>query len=471
MGTVAYLAPEQVERGVADQRTDVYSAGIMLFEMLTGKPPFAGETPLAIAYQHVNTDVPGPSTMVPGLADDLDVVVQAATDRNPDGRPADASALLRMVQGIRDRLSPAQLAFAPADIDLTQTLVVPLGGAAGFAEARRSTAPQLVAPQAPGPVVARYAPAQPKIGGPAELPRAAVHQHRLRNLLLIVLALLVLAAGVFFGVQYLTNAAKVAVPSVVGQKADVAGRTLQTAGFTLGKPVSAFSETVGKGLVISSNPTQGTEVSKASTVTLTVSAGPERFPVPDLVNFKQADVANALAAQHLVPGTMTTASSETVPAGLVLSTDPPSGTQVKRNTAVRYVVSSGLPPSTVPKLTGLSINAAENAAQAAKVTLKQTGSAYSTSVASGVVISQNVNAGTSVARNSQVGVVVSLGPPLVEVPNEVGKDVDQATKALKAKGFKVQVNNILGGLFGLVRTQDPNGGKQPLGSTITLGVI
>jgi serine/threonine-protein kinase len=457
MGTVAYLAPEQVERGVADQRTDVYSAGIMLFEMLTGAPPFSGETPLAIAYQHVNADVPGPSTVVPGLADDLDLVVEAACDRDPDGRPGDAAALLRMVQGVRDRMSPAQLEFGARQIDLTETLVVPI--------VRGPATP------APGPVVARYAPAEAKIGGPSEPPRAALQHHRARNLLLIVLALLVLAGAVAFGTYYIAKAAKVPVPSVVGQQADAAGRTLTTAGFALGTPVAAHSETVKPGFVISSDPAQGTEAGKGSTVVLTVSNGPERFAVPNLVGQKATDVAGLLAAQHLAPGTSTQAYSETVQTGYVISTDPVAGSPLKRGTAVRFVVSSGVPPSTVPKLTGLTLDQAKNAATDAKVAVRQTGTAYDKKVALGSVISQSIAAGTSVPRSTQIGVVVSLGPPLVEVPDEVGKDVDAATKALQAKGFRVQVNNILGGLFGLVRTQDPQHGKQPFGSTITLGVI
>jgi eukaryotic-like serine/threonine-protein kinase len=470
MGTVAYLAPEQVERGAADPRSDVYSAGILLYEMLVGAPPYAGETPMSVAYQHVTSDVPAPSAALPGLADDLDVLVQTATDRNPDGRPDDAGRLLRMVQGVRSRLTPAQLAFAPAAVDLTQTLVVPLPGATGFGatgfEPGATTALRLTDPSVQGgPQV------EPKVGGPGQVPTAASRQRGGRRIVvwLTVLALLATAVGV--GAWYLGSGRYTTTPSVAGLTVPAAQQKVTAAGLkTSPQPQLQYSETVKKGLVIGSDPLAGKQVAKNGTVTLIVSKGPERYDVPNLARMTVDDAAAALNSVKLTLGKQTQAYNGSVAVGQVITSLPPAGASVRPGTAVAVVVSKGFAPVTVPTFTNLTLANAQQLASARHLQLVQGTPAYSKTVPAGSVISQSVSPGTSVPRNSPVTVVVSQGPPLVDVPNVVGLRTSDAMKELRAAGFVVQKNApphpVLNRVYGQSVT-----GTAPYGSTIVITII
>ena len=474
MGTVAYLAPEQVERGTSDPRSDVYSAGILLYEMLTGAPPYSGETPMAVAYQHVTSDVSRPSEAVPGLADDLDVLVQTATDRNPDGRPDDAAKLLRMVQGVRGRLTPAQLAFAPAGVDLTQTMVVGLPGSAGYvggATNETTSLPIQHQPRQPlGAAAGIKAPKQDKIGGPGQIPTAASKQRGGRRILIGLLALVLVASAVGLGSWYLGSGRYTQTPNLVGMSQQQATDKLATVGLhgTLGTPV--FSETVKKGLVVSTDPTAPDHVAKNGTVTLVLSLGQERYAVPNLAG-KTIDEATALLAPlHLTVGNQTKAFSDKYPLGQIITSTPPASTQVRRDTAVAVVVSNGFAPVTVPSFAKLALADAQALAKAKHLTLTQTGQAYSMKVPLGAVISQATPAGSSVPRDTNVGVVVSQGPPLVAVPYVIDKKLSQARHLLEAAGFKVVVSGAAHPLLDRVIYQSQTG-TAPFGSTITIDIV
>ena len=468
MGTVAYLAPEQVERGTADARSDVYSAGILLYEMLTGAPPYSGETPMAVAYQHVTSDVPPPSERLPGLADDLDLLVQTATDRDPDGRPDDAAKLLRMVQGVRSRLSPAQLAYAPATVDLTQTMVVPLPGSAGYDTASLDLAHQPI--QVPGG--SGKPPKQPKVGGPGEIPTAARNQRGRRGLLIGLVLLVLLTVGVGAGAYYYASARYTTTPNVTGLLESAARAKLMAAGFTVGKDTTGFSETIHKGYVISTDPASGGRVLKQGTVTLMVSRGPERYAVPALAGKTVAEATTLLAAMNLVVGNQTQAYSDKYKVGEVISSSPTLGTALRKGSAVALVVSKGFAPVSTPTFKNLQLAAAQSLAASKHLALTQTGQAYSMSVPLGAVISQSVSPGTSVPRGTPIGVVVSQGPPLVPVPNVIDKKVSQAIKILKQAGFKVKVQSLPNPTLDRVFSQSPNAGSSaPYGSTVVISVV
>jgi eukaryotic-like serine/threonine-protein kinase len=467
MGTVAYLAPEQVERGTADPRSDVYSAGILLYEMLTGLPPYSGETPMSVAYQHVTSDVPPPSDVVPGLADDLDVLVQTATDRDPDGRPDDAAKLLRMVQGVRSRLSPAQLAFAPSTVDLTQTMVVPLPGSDGYETASLDIAHQ---PIQLGGRLAVNAPNRPKVGGPGEIPTAARKQRGGRSLLIGLLLLAVLTAAVGFGAWYLGSGRYTQTPNVVNMSETQARVKLTAAGLQLGQDKTAFSETVHKGWVISTDPSPGGKVVKNGSVTLTVSLGPERFSVPILAGKTLAEATAVLAGQNLTLGNQTSIYSDKYALGKIISSTPRAGLPVPRGSAVAVVVSKGSAPVSVPTFKNLTFAAAQTLARSKHLTIQQTGQAYDMSVPLGAVISQGTTPGTSVPRGTSIGVVISQGPPLVAIPDVVEKKESQAVRALKAAGFKVQVQSVPNPVLDRVFSQSKHG-MAPYGSTIIITVV
>ncbi len=481
MGTVAYLAPEQVERGVADARSDVYSAGILLFEMLTGAPPYAGDTPMSVAYQHVTSDVPAPSSLVPGLAPGLDELVRTATDRDPDGRPADAGAFLARLHSVRSTLSAAQLGYAPADVDLTETLVVPLPGVAGAvgisalamagSHATSTLSPaQPVGPPGRGP----KPPSPPVVGGPGQVPTAARGNGSRRGATIGLAVLLVVATVLGIGGWYLGSGRWTTTPSVVGLTQQKATETLQKQGLHAAVGAPQFSETVTAGLVVTTDPAPRDRVAKNGTVTLILSKGPERYAVPKVAGDSVDDATAALEATHLSVGTKTTAYSETIPAGNVVSTVPAAGTQVRRDTAVRLVVSKGVSPATVPIFVKLTLAAAQSAAGKAHVVLDSSAPGqYSTTVPKGSVLSQGTKAGTQVARGTTVTVVLSQGPPLVTVPDVFKMDRNKAKKVLEKAGFKVVFYEPYSVTpFNQVVSEDPGGGTQaPLGSTVRLGIF
>ncbi len=448
MGTVAYLAPEQAS-GLADERSDVYSAGIMLFEMLTGVPPFTAEDVMGVVYRHVHEDVPPPSSVVPTLAAPLDELVLEATRRDPSRRPADAAALLERVELTRHQLSPAQLGGSGHPIDLTQTLIVPIPGT---------------------PAVATAVPAP--VGPPGQVPKAALGAKRRRPVVVGLLLLLLVTTVVGYGAWWLGSGRYTAMPSVLGLTGAAATSKLQADGLSakLGDPV--FSETVKAGLVVDTRPAPAEQVRKGSTVTLVLSSGPERYAVPSLAGMTPDQAAAALAAVNLVVGTQSNGYSPTIPAGQVMAQDPGVGAQVKRDTAVRITVSQGLPPVSVPKITGATLDQATTTLKNAKLTIKRGTDAYNQTVPAGSVVSQTPAAGTSVAQGSTVTVVVSKGPPLVTVPDVVGMNSKDATKALTKAGFTVTVNKFAGGFFDRVRFQDPSANSQaPMGSNVTLTVF
>ncbi len=451
MGTVAYLAPEQTS-GAADERSDVYSAGIMLFEMLTGAPPFTAEDVMGVVYRHVHEDVPAPSSVVPSLAEPLDDLVLEATARDPARRPTDAAALLERVELTRHRLSAAQLGRAEPTVDLTETLVVPIPGTPAVAAPGRAV---------PAPV-----------GPPGQVPKAALGGKRRRPVVLGLLLLLLVTAAVGYGAWWLGSGRYTPMPSVLGMTGAAATSKLQADGLAtkLGNPV--FSETVKAGLVVTTDPKPTEQVRKGSTVTLVLSSGPERYAVPDLSGMTPDQAAAALAQVHLVVGTQANGYSQTIPAGQVMAQDPGIGEQVKRDTAVRITVSQGLPPVSTPKLAGMTFDQATTALKNAQLSIKRGTDAYSQTVPAGSVVSQSPAAGVQVPQGSTITVVVSKGPPLVTVPSVVGMSTKDATKALTKAGFTVTINKVLGGFFDTVRMQNPGGGSQaPMGSAITLTIV
>ena len=479
MGTVAYLAPELVAHGSGDARSDVYSAGIMLYEMLTGSPPYTGDTPIQVAYLHVNHDVPPPSAVLPGLADDLDVLVQTATDRNPDHRPADATALLRVVQGVRSRLSPEQLGFAPAAVDLTETLVVPTGlalaayaGATAGPGVPASAYPTTNLPLGGAAYGAGPHPSGPMLLTPEQVPSAARKRQGGRRLFIGLTVLMLLAGAIGYGAWFV-GARTVPTPSVLGQTQAAATAKLTAAGLKTAVGPAEHSETIKLGLVLRSDPSAGDGARKGSTVTLILSSGPERFAVPDLLGRTPDEATGLLSDQNLIVGSTTTAYSESVDKGLIISTDPAKDTPVKRGTAVRIVVSKGIPPSVVPKVIGLSFDDATKLLAAKHLGITKTGDAFSETVAKDAVISQSQAPGTSALRDTKIGVVVSKGPPLVQVPDVFKKDRAQAKKILEKAGFVVVFFEPFGASpFNQVLSEDPGAGSmQPKGSTIRVGIF
>ena len=459
LGTVAYLSPEQVERGIADARSDVYAAGLILFEMLTGSKAFTGDTPIHVAYQHVHGSVPSPSSRVPSVPAELDALVALATSRDPDQRPADADAFLAQVRQTRQQLTPTELDHRP------QGASAAAGGVSTVPVARTTALPIGQGPDSPGAATA---------AGAAVATRPARDEARpqRRGPWRWAVAALLLLAAVAAGLWYFTMGpgSPTVVPAVAGKTYEQAERELDAAHLNA-KRVDAFDEKVGKGSVITENPGPGSEVGRSTTVTLTVSKGPERYAVPELVGSTQTEAKARLAENRLTLGNATQAFDEKVPAGQIVSTTPKAGTQLKRGAAVNIVLSKGRQPIEVPDFTGKPADQAVAALTGAGLKVDATKQEFSTDVPKGSVISQAPATGT-LFRGEQVVLVVSKGPEMVKVPDVEGRQLDEARKILEAAGFKVEVDNFMGGIFGTVRSQDPAGDSEaPKGSTVTLVVV
>ncbi len=467
LGTVAYLSPEQVERSIADVRSDVYAAGLVLYEMLTGEKAFTGETPIQIAYQHVHGSVPTPSSRIPWLPPALDALVASATARDPDLRPADADAYLDQVRRTRAQLTATELDRRPpahpngsriATGELSRTAAFPLGhqpsdavqvAAASVAAPSRQSRRQ---PQQPGWPTRTAA----FLAGPGRWPAIGVG---------------VLLLGGLLAWFFLAGpGASTLVPNVVGKPAAVAKTQLEAAHLRV-DPAQAFNEKVPKGTVISTDPAGGREVGRRTTVTMTVSLGPERYAVPSLIGHSPAEAEATLKQAKLALGSVTEDYSERVTVGLVMATNPGEGKLVKPGTTVDLVVSKGREPIEVQDFTGKPADQAIAWITDSGLKVNAQDQEWSDSVPKGSVISQDPSSGIRY-RGDTVTLVVSKGPQVVAVPNVVSKNENEAKQILEQAGFKVKIERFMGGIFGTVRSQDPPGdSQQPQGTTITLIIV
>ena len=470
LGTVAYLSPEQVKPGVSDERSDVYSAGIVLYEMLTGTPPFTGTEAISVAYRHVNEDVPKPSASGVDVSDELDEVVLIATRRDPNQRPVDATALLKLVRDLPAPTTP---------VDLQQTMVVPIAlGAAAAAGLQHDTTVHDVPDSALGTDIAPSdGAAPPAAAGPGPSAKSldpAAHRKRSRRrgfIALAVVLVLALGAGVF--AWWLGTGRYTTVPRLTGLTAQAAEAQLESEGLGAEFADEEFSEIVKAGQVISSDPEQGAEVHSGGTVTLVVSKGPERYDVPNVVG-KDLDAAKEqIKKRNLAVGDITRKYSESIDKGQVVNAKPTPGTSVRPGTAVDLVVSKGPAPVTVPNLAGDSVDSARSRLDKLDLKLSQGDQEYNQKVPAGAIISQSPASGALVPPGSTVSVVVSLGPPLVTVPDVVDMPLEEAIAELKQAGFKYTTFDLFGvSPLNRVATQDPGGGTQaPKGSVVELGLV
>lgn len=445
MGTVGYLSPEQVERGVADPRSDVYAAGILLFEMLTGDKPYDGETALQIAYRHVHDDVPPPSRFVPGLPAELDALVVRATSRDPDKRPADARRFLTEVVAARHAMSEEELGPVGRPLsalnDSDHTMIVPLGGT-----------PPMGVPR----TVARRGDT-----GPVRGPRQRRRRGPIALLIVLILAAALAGAGWYYG---LGPGSDVNTPSLLKLTYSQAKTKAAGAGLSVKVVSRAYDEIVAVGTVVATDPKPNAGINKNGQIGLTLSKGPERHDVPALTDKTADEATQILTDNHLTVGAPTQAYSDTVAPGSVIETVPPEGTPLKRDASVALVVSKGVEPVAVPDVTGKSLADAKTALKDAGLRGKVTAQNYDDLVAAGDVISQAPKDGQA-PKGSPVQLVVSKGPPLVDVPDVVGRSVGDATAILQNAGFHVRAAGFGNGT---VFRQSPSGGQAPKGSTVTL---
>jgi len=460
LGTVAYLAPELITKGVATPRADVFSVGVILYELLTGVQPFTADSPIQVAYRTVHEDVPAPSLLVPGLAPGVDELAAAMTRRESSSRLADADAALAAVREVLDSLSEEELAVRRGEDGTdhsdagTRTVSLPIGSIGGDATRALAREAAVTQSQETAPVAGA---------------------RRTRRRAVLGAGVLVLLAGGVTGAWYfgIGPGRRVTVPDIAGLSEEQARDTLVGAELEWGSPGRDYSDTVPAGSVISATPAPGSSVRVGTAITAVISRGVEQKKVPDVVGKPQAEAEKAVEEAGLSVGAVTEDFSDDVAAGAIISSSPASGEMVNHSSAVAMVVSKGRRPATVPDVTGKSLEEATAAIQEAGLTLSGSTEAFSDDVAAGLIISSDPAAeAEGYFYGDSVSVVVSKGPEMVTVPEVVSKSEADAKAALEAAGLVVSVNRILGGFFGTARSTDPAAGTSVRkGSTVTLYVV
>ncbi|MGW4315430.1 Stk1 family PASTA domain-containing Ser/Thr kinase [Streptomyces sp. NPDC004491] len=459
LGTVSYLAPEQIEQGTADTRSDVYACGVVLYEMLTGGKPHGGDTAAQVIYQHLNEDVPAPSDAVPGLAAGLDELVAAATARTPDLRPSDAVALLAASRVIREALTEEQLDAMPPqalaethDAAEDRTSVIPRVIPAGQGTAHHTSRLEMPRTALPEPGLGRRVP--------------LAFRGRRGVLTAVVTVLLVLGAGA--GVWYINSGQFTRVPALLGKTQSAAEERLADEGLDLKGVERAYSDTVRRGTVISSDPGSGERIRGNDAVKLVISRGPETVKVPDVEGLALADARRELKKWGLAPGMATREFSEEIDRGKVIRTDPRAGTERHTDSAVALVVSKGSPVD-VPDVTGLSVDDATAALDEAGLKAEVLPERVNSAEAQGEIARQTPGSGAEAAEGDTVELTVSKGPRMLQVPDVTGKDVDEARSTLEDAGFEVKVDRPFLSFSDTVGSQSVEGGEKAAeGSTITI---
>lgn len=468
MGTIAYLAPELVTRGTADARSDIYSLGIMLYEMLTGEQPYKGEQPMQIAYQHATDSVPRPSAKNPGVPEQLDELVLWATEREPDDRPLDAGTMLERLRAVEK-----DLGLAP---QVARAVAVGTSGPASAAESRELTK---VLPQTASLPVASV----DEPDNAARL-RARTRRRTTRGVWTLILVLLLAAAAAGTGWYFGSGPGSlVAVPDV-SQRTFADAEALLAANELAAQPQEVNDREIPSGTTVGSDPAPGERLDKNTVVTVFVSVGPATHQIPALAG-KSADEVNGIFEAAYVgmgdatrefsdAGDGTVIAASVIPRSGADAVSCTDGCTVYEGDAATLVVSLG----PLPDVAGESRSSAERILSQAGLETSVS-ERYSNSVASGVVIGIGDRDGEGNWRpGDTVPLFVSLGPEPVEIPgNVVGMTIREAVTALEGLGFEVNAGIDDGTLpLGFkywdiykVRATNPKAGTTaPQGSTITL---
>ena len=484
LGTVAYVAPEQVATGATTARGDVYAAGILLYEMLTGRAPHRGDTAISVAYQHVNTDVPPPSELRPGLPPQLDALILRATRRDPELRPADAGEFLVELNALRDELGIAAVgvpvppppdAEAASDQDLTTPgipRVIP--------EVERTMpvmAPVAATRVQPRPGAPLTASPDPLRAGPPPRRRSAEPEKKKgpdkRKIIFIAAGVLLFGCliGAFAFILTDTGGAKTStVPKLVGLNQAAAGDALRAQKLTP-QFTEEYDNTAPAHTVLRSDPAEGATMQPNASVAVVLSKG--RPIVPDIqAGTALTDAEKQIRDARLTPVQGSSEFSD-VSEGSVVRTEPGGGSQLNIDGQVKLILSKGpLPLPPVPDVTGRSKDEAFQILRQNGFDPFQAGEEFNENVAAGSVTRTDPQAG-STATKQKIGVFVSNA---VEVPSVIFKSFGDAKKIIEDAGLKFDREgrgngngngNGGGGGFDLVFQQDPQPGtKVQKGTTV-----
>ncbi len=465
LGTAQYLSPEQAQGLAVSPSSDLYSVGVILYELLTGRVPFDAEAAVTVAIKHVSEAPVAPRTLNPLIPPALEQVVLWSLNKNPADRPADADEFLAALKHARAAIVSGPATELTAAMTAVAVQSAPPGG---------PTAPTLhssvVAAEPPGVLPG---PEGNGTGAPLGSPPPSARSRR-DVWLWVGLVGLLLAAAIAAAIFLLTAGSQVTVPGVVGQPVKTATTTLKRAGFKV--KVAHARSNRPQGVVLRENPAANASVNQGSTIHLTVSAGPGNVTVPQLKNMPLAQAESAIRHARLRVGKIQYVSNTSVAAGAVSSTSPFAGEPEPPGTAINIFVSSGPPKKTVPNVIGETEDTARAQLQSAgflvAVSTKTTASAPA-----GTVTDQNPPANTQATSGSTVTIVVAQKPPppaKLTVPSVTGETAAQAKGQLSAAGFtvnEVQQTVKSKSKDGIVLSQSPGAGtKVGKGATVTIVV-
>jgi len=459
LGSVSYLSPEQVSRGIADSKSDVYSAGITAFEIFTGKKPFEADEPVQIAFMHVNSRVPRISSLVKDFPAVLDDLIYAATSVDPDERPRDGQEFHRQLQTVSHSLSPA----TP---QLSLELDIPIAPMRPQVKKDRSKKSRNKITQITEKI-SLTKPITPISESTEQVKtRRKVSKRVKRNrFIAIVLALLLAVTGwwVLIG-----PGASIKFPSVVGATSTQATTTLAGLGLSVSITERRFDEEIAKGRIISTSPEAGDSISPDGVVNLIVSKGAERYAIPSFSNLT-IKVATALVAQSPLKLGVVSEVFSALPKGIVVSASPTSGTQVKRDTIVDLIVSKGLETFNLIGFAGKNGEQALNELTEAGFNVTVT-YVYDEKAMPGEVISQSPAAGSALIKGASVNLIISQGSALVYIPNVLRSTEAQAAALLKDLGLKVKIKKVIKSAKLVIGITPAIGAKVKRGSTVALTV-
>ncbi|OUS97520.1 Stk1 family PASTA domain-containing Ser/Thr kinase [Rhodococcus sp. NCIMB 12038] len=452
IGTAQYLSPEQARGEQVDARSDVYSLGCVLFEILTGEPPFKGDSPVAVAYQHVREDPQTPSVVNPDIPRELDSVILKAMSKNPANRYQTAadmrSDLVRVLGGQRPSAP-----MVMSDEDRTTILGAVDSGAGNYR--RQQTATQTTASKTDG-------------GGE---PDKKKNPMRLALMALGALIVVGIVGAFLWSVGPGSKADQVTMPDVTNQAADDAETTLQNLGFRVSRQQKPDA-VVATGNVITTRPVGGVQVDEGSTITLEVSTGPEQVKVPRLAGLTQQEAQQELNAVGLRLDTaVARAPSDASDVDKVIQQDPSSGASISLDSEVAVTLGTGPEQIRIPDVTGQKVEVAQANIEGAgfKVQIQNIDSG----VPKGQVVSTDPVGGSTAAKGDTIQIRVSNGNN-IEMPDLTGKTVSQALAELRSAGWsgssaslnQTQTSTLDPEMVGKIISQE-----QPPGSEITKNAV
>ncbi|CAB4344661.1 unannotated protein [freshwater metagenome] len=448
MGTAQYLSPEQAQGHAVSEQSDLYSIGVILYEMVTGQVPFDGESAVTIALKHVSETPTPPRVINPAISAELDAVIMRSLAKDLTQRFATADEFIDALEQARAGVMPAAAPAAASGVG--ESTVIGMSGSA------------LAVGAVGGAAAAGYAASGNGNGngnGDDEGPS--------RRWWLFAGGAVV-AVGLLILLLLVLKPDTATVPRVVGSDEATAQAVLIRAGFKTDSVVK--KSTSAKGQVIGQDPPGGEQADKGSTVTLTVSDGPASLAVPSVAGLSASQAQRKLQNAGFTVR-IRKQSSDNVPSGDAIETLPPEGTPVDQGSTVTLVVSSGKATVEVPAVVGQNIDDARATLRGAGFGVSVTSEESTSAV--GTVLRQDPGAGTKADKGSTVALVVAKAPATTKVPNTVGEDEASSIAEIQAAGFKVSIERVdvaNESEDGTVVSQDPSSGSAPSGSTVTIGV-